>query len=1190
MVHIRADHVDMCRFTGADDPEFCKVSSAILHAHEKLSNLLPCHPEVTLPQEQALPAAVSAKLSSEQIDKILDKLSFDGIDARYMTLKSAQRKTCQWLLKHQVLKSWADPSQMDTHHGFLWIKGKPGTGKSISMKYLCQNTTRAKTGRIVLRFFFNARGNQREHSTEGMYRSLLWQLITVLRDAGISSDTLVQFLSLEDAASWPIEALKEAFDSVLMQTNSRELYCFVDALDECPEDEIRDMIYFFEELGERSVHSTSNMRVCFSSRHYPHITIRHGLQMVLENEDSHSNDIQHYIHSQLRIVHDGLRQKIEAEIFEKSSRIFLWAALVVDILNKENDRGGNISVQRRLRQIPQGLHDLFQDMLTRDAENIDEMILCIQWILFAKRSLRPEELYFAIQSGSNADACMVWDEEAVPIDRIDRFNLNVSKGLTEITKNHATIQFIHESVRDYLLRENGLETLLRFSTLPRNLSEGASHDILRHICFAQVQVAKSAQESTQHETIQTTMPFLRYAVTYVLHHADSAQSSGVDQTDFLSSFPLEEWINLDNKLQRYKSRCHSIEVDLLYLLAEQNLASLIHIHPERHNSFTIFQSTARFRNPVVAAMASSNNEAIFALALEYAKASMDPDGFVRLEKELRTLPHFRADLDGTHWKRMDTFSLVCSLDSVVLLDALWNHIQFTGNMKLEDMLEDYPHNISMQMADYMIQKAGAPVNAISKKSNDTALLRTVKADKLAAAEFLLAKGANPNITSTEFIRWSSLDFAKSESMVVLLIQHGGRLGAPLSSVFSAKDDTIEWFVPALMRLPDNDLQSFIRSTADGHTLLYHIVQHGGTVALALLRTALNTDDTLLAHSKDNDPWNSLIMAAARGGNHQALKMIFEAGGVNYIKHQNQDGCTLLCSAVQHGGLTAARHLLAMGVAPDVMINDNCRHLRTALMMSIWESGDNGTKLLEALLQYPSISLNFRDRISLPPLSQAIKDHNMKAVQLLLSQDSIDVNFQDQFGSSPLGHAIRENSVDITRLLLSQHSIDINLQNQCDRSPLCCAIKAHSLEITRLLLSQDSIDINLRDQYGEPPLCYAIRENSLEITQLLLSQDSIDINLQDLCGEPPLCYAIRDNRLEITQQLLSHSSIDVNRPDSRGITPILMAAQHARLEIVRLLLADSRVDRKARCNEGLSILDYARRNLDLDVLKLVNDMQ
>ncbi|KAI1163957.1 ankyrin [Nemania serpens] len=1100
IVHIRADHVDMCRFTGADDPEFRKVSSAILHAHEKLADLLPRHPEATLSQGHELPETSGAELSSEQIDKVLDKLSFDGIDARYMTLKSAQRKTCQWLLKHQLLKSWADPSQMDTHHGFLWIKGKPGTGKSISMKYLCQNAARAKTGSI------------REHSTEGMYRSLLWQLVT--------------FLSLEDAASWPIEALKEAFDSVIMQINSREVFCFVDALDECPEDEIRDMIYFFEELGERSIMSTSNMKVCFSSRHYPHITIRHGLQLVLEDEDSHSNDIQHYIHSQLRIDHDRLRQKIEAEIFEKSSNIFLWAALVVDILNKENDKGGNISVQKRLH------------MLTRDAENIDEMILCIQWILFAKRPLRPEELYFAIQKGSGADACMVWDQEAVPIDHINRFNLNVSKGLAEVTKKHASIQCIHESVRDYLLRENGLETLLHFSTLPRNLN----------ICLAQVQVAQSAQESSQHQTSQSTIPFLEYAVTYILHHADSAQSSGSDQTDFLSN----------NKLQRYMSRRHSSKVILLYLLAEQNLASLIRIHPERHNSFTIFQDTERFRNPV----------AIFALTLEFAQASLEPD---------------QADLDGAHWKRMNTFSLVRSLGSVALLDALWNHIPSANNTRPEGMLASlYPHDISIQMAGYLIQK-GALVNAISIYSYDTALTRAVKADMLETAGFLLEKGADPNIIS--------LDFAKSESMVELLIRHGGRLGAPESSLFSDMK-TINMFVLALMGLPDNILQSFIKSIADRRTLLHHIVQYGGTTALPLLRTVLNASDTLLAYFKDDGSWNSLLITAARGKNHQVLNMLFELGRANAIKTQNQDECTLLCSAIKDRECTAARHLLAIGAAPDVMISYNCGHLKTAITMSIQESSAIGIEMLKALLQQASIDLNFCNEFGYPPLSEAIRRNNLRAVQLLLSEDSIDINFRDCNGDSPLSHAIKGNSLEITQLLLSQDSIDINFQNRLGDRPLSHAIGANRVEITQLLLSQDSIDINSQNLCGDRPLSHAIGANRVEITQLLLSQDSIDINFQNRLGDPPLSNAIEASSLEITQLLLSHPSIDVdvNRPNRYGLSPILYAARYAHLEVVRLLLADSRVDRKARCNQGRSILDYASGNRDPDVFKLVQDMQ
>ncbi|KAI0438676.1 hypothetical protein F4803DRAFT_534198 [Xylaria telfairii] len=819
-VHIQADHVDMCRFIGLNDPEFRKVSSAMLRAQNQLPNsVLLSHSDGRQTDDRKPLGSSSENLSSEQIDMILAKLSFEGIDARYMALKSAQRQTCQWLPEHHSFKSRTNPSEMDVHHGFLWIKGKPGTGKSMSMKYLCQNAVQTKRGRIVIKFFFNARGAEHTHSTEGMYRSLLSQLIWVLRDTGVSSDILTQFLNLRDTKSWPIEALKEAFSSILVQINHRELYCFVDALDECPEDEIRDMISFFEELGERSILCSSNLRVCVSSRHYPYITIRHGLQLVLEDEDAHSNDIRHYIQSKLQIDHNLLRQKIEDDIFEKSSKIFLWAALVVDILNKENDKGGNISVQKRLQQIPRGLHDLFEDILTRDNENIEEMIRCIQWVLFARQPLRPEELYFALQLQNNNDASMGWDETSVPIDRINRFNLNVCKGLTEVTKKDATIHFIHESVRDYLLRENGLVRLLRFSKLQENFSESASHNNLRDICLTQVQVAKLTQESTQIEKLQRRMPFLKYAVTYVLHHSNAAQGSGSDQSSFLSNFPLKTWVKMNNGLQRLWSQRYSNRVNLLYLLAEQNLASLIYIHPDRHKSFTEFPRIERFPNPLVAAMAHGNDEAIFALALEGAKVLLSPDRLDWFEKEFRNVTCCGADLNGTYGKQMDAYSLVCSLSKTILVDILRNHVTALKDIKPEEMLRNFPDGMSLNMASHLTW--GGPLVNAANGDGDTPRTRAVKADLLTAAERLLAQGADAN--STPHHMGNCLSWAKSVLMVASLIKLGGNPGPSSGSLTSLTRDTeaID-LVHSLIETPNGDVRTTPYSDTKEGNLLYVI--------------------------------------------------------------------------------------------------------------------------------------------------------------------------------------------------------------------------------------------------------------------------------------------------------------------------------------------------------------------------------
>jgi len=75
--------------------------------------------------------------------------------------------------------------------------------------------------------------------------------------------------------------------------------------------------------------------ICFSSRHYPHITIKKGTELTLEDEIGHKEDIQLYIAAKLRLKNTKAAQTLQAEILEKSSLIFLWVVLVVDILNSE---------------------------------------------------------------------------------------------------------------------------------------------------------------------------------------------------------------------------------------------------------------------------------------------------------------------------------------------------------------------------------------------------------------------------------------------------------------------------------------------------------------------------------------------------------------------------------------------------------------------------------------------------------------------------------------------------------------------------------------------------------------------------------------------------------------------------------------------------------------------------------------
>jgi hypothetical protein len=96
----------------------------------------------------------------------LGSLRFKQIDARQMTIKTAHAKTCRWLLKSKQYLNWLDKTKLGEHHGFLWIKGNAGTGKSTLMKFALVNARKTMKDHTVLSFFFNARGEEIEKSPE----------------------------------------------------------------------------------------------------------------------------------------------------------------------------------------------------------------------------------------------------------------------------------------------------------------------------------------------------------------------------------------------------------------------------------------------------------------------------------------------------------------------------------------------------------------------------------------------------------------------------------------------------------------------------------------------------------------------------------------------------------------------------------------------------------------------------------------------------------------------------------------------------------------------------------------------------------------------------------------------------------------------------------------------------------------
>jgi ankyrin repeat protein len=1030
--------MEMCRFTGHDDPEFKKVAAAISHITSS----------VRLEHPTRAKAPTKEGLTKEQQQALLDSLRFDQVDTRWMSIKTAHSKTCKWLLKKSEYLDWLDPKKLTDHQGFLWLKGKPGTGKSTLMKFALAHARRSMKDTTVISFFFNARGVDLEKSTAGMYRSLLLQLLErVPRLQDIFAILGFASWNASSAYAWSIETLKDLFQQAVQSLADCSVACFIDALDECDQAEVRDMVAFFQRLGDLAIPLGIRFRVLFSSRHYPYITISKGLEFVLEGQEGHDQDIADYINSELRIGQTALAGSIRQDLQDKSAGVFMWVVLVVGILNQEHDEGrGPRHLQRTLNTIPADLHALFRDILTRDQRNRHELLLCIQWVLFARRPLKPTELYFAILSGTEPADISAYDQREMPSGTIERFVLNSSKGLAEVTKSKSrTVQFIHESVRDFLLKEKGLSAV--WSDLGTSF-EGQSHDRLKQCCVNYIVAAditthldiadplpkaSSAEGKELRQKVAEIFPFLQYAVEMALWHADTAQAAGICQVNFLRELELAKLISLGNICATYDNRRHQSTPSLLYVLAAQNLPTLIRVHDDNLHAFDV--EDQRYGPPIFAALACGSHEAVTAM--------------------LEALEQFQEGncLHAMEWEpnRQDTPNS----------REFW----FSPRTGLTHYLVKRGDQVLLSFA----LRAGA-VKLDWKARPDYSLLLhpAASAGQVTTATLLVDHGADIEVTDGAGrtpLSWAAED--GHEAVVKLLFDHSANIEAtdvagrtPLSL---AADMGHEAVVKVLL-----DHSANIEATDEaGRTPLSLAADVGHeAVVKILLDHSANTEAT------DATGQTPLSLAAKRG--HEAIVKLLLDYGAN-IEATDWAGQTPLGLAADRGHKAVIKLLLDHGA--NIEATDGTG--RTPLSLAAIRGHEAVVKLL---LDHGAI-IETRDRWARTPLSLAAEHGNEPVVSLLLGRGAA-IEAADTEGRTPLGWATTYGREAVVRLLLDRDAA-IETRDMDSRTPLSLAISSRlsSGAVVKLLLDRGA-EINTVDKDGRTPLDWAIGAGREAVIKLL----------------------------------------------------------------------------------------------------------
>jgi hypothetical protein len=496
-------------------------------------------------------------------------LSFEQMETRLASIATAHSDTCEWVIDCPQFKRWRDPNMQAEHHGCLWVKGKPGAGKSTIMKNLLRHIEAAEASDKVISFFFNARGATLEKTTEGLYRSLLYQMAGDVPSP--LTDLRAETIELYSIQGWPLELLKDLCRKASRQlTSETKVTIFIDALDEGNvEDDIRDMVTFIEELTAEASSSGQFLHICLASRHYPAISIIHSELLILDTLDDHDNDIITYAQAQLRVKSPTLRAQLVSAISARASGIFLWVTLVVKILNKEADRGNQHRLEAKLQDLPTGLQALFETILEKDSGQDHNLLPAMIWVLFALGSLTLVEMYFAIMISTDQldSSNIVWNPDVVDQTVLANFLLTSSRGLLEIVEpgtrfGFERVQIIHESVREYLLMY-GLQKL--DEDLGQN-TEAKCYGRLANWCTKYIQSTVEFGLFGEEEQARSMRqcPLLEYATQHCLTYAEEAAEQGCRQSVYAGA-PIETWrliANIRNPRPDYDFPTQTVHPDL----------------------------------------------------------------------------------------------------------------------------------------------------------------------------------------------------------------------------------------------------------------------------------------------------------------------------------------------------------------------------------------------------------------------------------------------------------------------------------------------------------------------------------------------------------------------------------------------------------------------------------------------------
>jgi ankyrin repeat protein len=1003
---------------------------------------------------------------------------------------------------------------MNKPRGLFWIKGNPGAGKSVLMKFAAIAMAHRKYGELVISYFLHGRGTLLQKTPLGVYRTLLNSLLrsfpTYLSELTAQfEDREKRFGSYEEGRwTWAEKELQEFLSRVLTKgTKAHPVVIFVDALDEAGKDAARSMLAFFRDMMKVIEREKGQVKICVSSRHYP--TLGPDMCPSISVEERTDQDIRLVIRERLEKVQPASkRQRIEKEILLKAQGGFQWAVLVCNMVIEENDNGTKEEILlKRLVTISEALDELYSDILGSVTETERyQTVKLFQWVLFTARPLSAQELRDALSIDKGMQCNTEIQKHSSWSDTLPEFERHVkhlSRGLIEFQTRDVweqygpdgedpdrEAQFIHQSVADYLL-ENFLSHVDRNQSVSQS-PVAAGHFQISRSCLRYLTLDEVQEEAQRRPgKLRIVFQLVPYAVRFLLHHIRKVEEQRITQSDLLSLVQSDRQPNM----QRIGSVWRVSDPDSIYAPLGWPFVEATPLHVlVALGSKSAFEEYLQKDNLQLDGRDAEGNTPLL-LAIREDQEDMALALLNRLiEWKLRQNEGIERSSNATRDRDQER---VYHVD----VNAENNDGETPLTVALTHNTGEVIHTLLEAGADpkYLGQESALIVYAI--RNRDEPLFRKIIEKKVnldGAVHLALTEMKNNDDLLTQFI--------------LELLQAGANT----------------------MRLSEFDKDNATHSEDESDDEAILLASRSGQAAIVNL---------LLLHGASATSQNRygefpLLVAAEQG--HEEIVQILLRAEPAAVEMEDGRGQRALDTAIDEDEIEIAMLLIQKG---------SFQPPSAALAKGLSRAIENDMPdLVDIILRKDESLIDIQFGSNEAPLSFAV-ENGCEAVVKLLLQAGANLESKDMFNRTPLSCAAYIGHEAVVKLLL-EAGANLEANGSGSQTPLSWAAYNGHEAVVKLLLEAGA-NLEANGSGSQTPLSWAAYNGHEAVVKLLL-EEGANLESKDSLDQTPLSGAAYNGR-EAVVKLLLQAGANPETKDVDDRTPLSLAARKGYESVVKLLL-------------------------------------